>query len=37
MYDKIKKHVEAHADEYMSYVRELYEHPETGNEEFASM
>lgn len=37
MRDIIVQSIEAHLDTYMSYVKEMYLHPEIGNQEFASM
>ena len=37
MKNKIKKHVKQHLDLYMDLVKEMYAHPEIGNEEFETM
>ena len=37
MKNKIKKHVKQHLDLYMDLVKEMYAHPEIGNEEFKTM
>lgn len=37
MRKQMKENVEQNLDRYMSYVKELYDHPELGNEEFHSM
>lgn len=37
MKDRIIESVEKNLDTYMSYVKQMYEHPEIGNEEFETM
>lgn len=37
MKERLIKSVEQHVDECMQYVKQMFEHPEIGNEEFASM
>ena len=37
MKEKIVNYIEQHMDDYTSYVKFLYEHPEVGNEEFQAM
>ena len=37
MKEIIAQHVEKHLDEYMRLVKEMYDHPEIGNEEFQTM
>ena len=35
--EQIIKEIESHLETYMSYVKQMYAHPEVGNEEFESM
>lgn len=37
MKEKLIRYIEEHLDEYTSYVKFLYDHPEIGNEEFQAM
>lgn len=37
MREQIIKEIESHLETYMSYVKQMYAHPEVGNEEFESM